>query len=76
MAEEEVVTELIQGKATVKNITKEVMRIMSNVEERENLRYRLLQVRKSLGDPGVLDRVAVRMIEFLKERRQDEKISI
>ena len=76
VAGEEVATELIQSEATVKNITKEVVRIMSNSEERENLRSRLLQVRKSLGDPGVLDRVAVRMIEFLKERRQDEKISI
>ena len=65
-------TPLLQAK----NITKEVVRIMSNSEERENLRSRLLQVRKSLGDPGALDRVAVRMIEFLKERRQDEKISI
>jgi lipid-A-disaccharide synthase len=76
VAGEEVATELIQSEATVKNITKEVVRIMSNSEERENLRSRLLQVRQSLGDPGVLDRVAVRMIDFLKERRQDEKISI
>jgi lipid-A-disaccharide synthase len=76
VAGEEVVTELIQNKATVKNITKEVLRVMSNSEERESLRVRLLQVRKSLGNPGVLDRVAVRMIEFLRERRQNEKISI
>ena len=76
VAQEEVVTELIQGKATVKNITKEVVMILNDSEGRENLRSRLLQVRKSLGDPGVLDRVAERMIEFLRERRQDEKISI
>ena len=76
VAEEEVVTELIQGKATVKNITKEVVMILNDSEGRENLRSRLMQVRKSLGDPGVLDRVAERMIEFLRERRQDEKISI
>ena len=76
VAGEEVVTELIQNKATVKNITKEAVRIMSNSEERENLRSRLLQVGKSLGSPGVLDRVAVSIIEFLRERRQDEKISI
>jgi len=76
VAGEKVVTELIQGKATVKNITKEVVLILNDSEGRENLRSRLLQVRKSLGDPGVLDRVAERMIEFLRERRQDEKISI
>jgi len=76
VAGEEVVTELIQSKATVKNITKEVVMILNDSEGRENLRSRLLQVRKSLGDPGVLDRVAERMIEFLRERRQDEKISI
>ena len=76
VAGEEVVTELIQNKATVKNITKEVVRIMNNSRESESLRYRLLQIRKSLGDPGVLDRVAVRMIEFIREQRQNEKISI
>ena len=76
VAGEEVVTELIQGKATVKNITKEVVMILNDPERRKNLQSRLLQVRKSLGDPGVLDRVAEHMIEFLRERRQDEKISI
>jgi len=76
IAGEEVVTELIQNKATVKNITKEVVRIMNNSRESASLRSRLLQIRKSLGDPGVLDRVAVGMIEFIREQRQNEKISI
>jgi len=76
VAGEEVVTELIQGKATVKNITKEVVMFLNDSEKRENLRSRLLQVRKSLGDPGVLDRVAERMIEFIRDRGQDEKISV
>ena len=76
VAGEEVVPELIQSKATVKNITKEVITLMNNSERRENLRSRLLKVRKSLGDPGVLDRVAESMIDFIKERRKGEKISI
>ena len=76
VAGEEVVTELIQNKATVKNIATEVVKIMDNSKERENIRSRLLQVRKSLGDPGVLNRAAVGMIEFLREQKKDEKISI
>ena len=61
---------------TIKNITKEVVTIMYDSERRENLRSRLLKVRKSLGDPGVLDRVAESMIDFIRERRKGEKISI
>ena len=76
VAGEEVVPELIQSKATVKNITKEVVTIMYDSERRDNLRSRLLKVRKSLGDPGVLDRVAESMIDFIRERRKGEKISI
>jgi lipid-A-disaccharide synthase len=76
VAGEEVVPELIQSKATVKNITKEVVTLMNDTGRRENLRSRLLKVRKSLGDPGVLDRVAESMIDFIRERRKGEKISI
>ena len=76
VAGEEVVPELIQSKATVKNITKEVVTLMNDTGRRENLRSRLLKVRKSLGDPGVLDRVAESMINFIRERRKGEKISI
>ena len=76
VAEEEVVTELIQNEATIENVTKEAMKILSDSETQENLRARLLQVRNSLGEPGVLDRTAVRILEFLEERRQDEKVSI
>ena len=76
VAEEEVVTELIQNKATVQNVTKEVLKIINNPEKHEKLRYRLLQVRDSLGEPGVLDRLAARILEFLRERKRNEKISI
>ena len=76
VAEEKVVTELIQNEATVENVTKEALKILSDPEKHENLRSRLLQVRNSLGEPGVLDRTAMRILQFLRERRQDEKISI
>ena len=76
VAEEEVATELIQNEATVENVTKEAVQTLNDPEKHENLRSRLLQVRNSLGEPGVLDRAAMRILEFLRERRQDEKISI
>ena len=76
VAEEEVVTELIQNEATVENITKEATKFLCDPEKHENLRRRLLQLRNSLGEPGVLDRVAIRILDFLRERQQNEKISI
>lgn len=76
VAEEEVVPELIQNKATVENITKEAVKIINDPEKHNNLRLRLLQIRNSLGEPGVLDRAAVSILEFLRERRKHEKISI
>ena len=76
VAEEEVATELIQNEATVENVTKEAVQTLNDPEKHENLRSRLLQVRNSLGESGVLDRAAMRILEFLRERRQDEKISI
>jgi lipid-A-disaccharide synthase len=76
VAEEEVVTELIQNEATVENITKEAVKFLYDPEKNENLRCRLLKLRNSLGKPGVLDRVAIRILDFLRERKQNEKISI
>jgi len=76
VAGEEVATELIQSKATVENITKEALSILTNTEKEESLRHRLLQIRSSLGEPGVLDRVAVGILDFLEKQRRHEKISI
>ena len=76
VAGEEVATELIQSKATVENITKEALSILTNSEKEESLRHRLLQIRSSLGEPGVLDRVAVGILDFLEKQRRHEKISI
>jgi len=73
---DEVVPELIQNKATVENISKEVVKILSDPEKHANLRSRLLQVRKYLGEPGVSDRAASRILEFLRERSRNEKVSI
>ena len=66
VAGEGVVTELIQGEATVDNVTKETLKILGDSEMREKLRSRLIQVRSSLGEAGVTDRVAVRILEFFK----------
>ena len=76
VASEEVATELIQSKATVKNITKEALNILTNSKKEESLRHRLLQIRDSLGESGVLDRVAMGILDFLEKQRRYEKISI
>ncbi len=66
VAGEGVVTELIQNEATVENVTKEALKVLSDSEMHERVRSRLLQVRSSLGEPGVTDRVAARILEFYK----------
>jgi len=66
VAGEGVVTELIQNEATVENVTKEALKVLSDSGMHERVRSRLLQVRSSLGEPGVTDRVAARILEFYK----------
>ncbi|MCH8156195.1 MAG: lipid-A-disaccharide synthase [Nitrospinae bacterium] len=76
VAGEKVVPELIQSQATVENIVDAALNVLNDPERHENIRSRLLQVRGSLGEPGVMGRVARRIFEILQERTQHEKISI
>ncbi|KMP11794.1 lipid-A-disaccharide synthase [Candidatus Nitromaritima sp. SCGC AAA799-A02] len=76
VAGETVVPELIQSRATVENVVSEALKVLNDPARHESLRSRLLQVRNSLGEPGVLSRVAGRILEFLQERTRHEKISV
>ena len=70
VAGEKVVPELIQNKATAKNIADEALKVLDDPEKHGILRSRLFQVRGSLGEPGVMDRVAGRILKIIQEPGQ------
>ena len=76
VAGEKVVPELIQNKATAKNVADEALKVLDDPEKHRILRSRLFQVRGSLGEPGVMDRIAGRIFKVLQEPPLHEKISV
>ena len=75
VAGEKVVPELIQGQATPENIKQEAMQLLKHPERLEAMRSRLLKIRESLGKPGVMNRVAKSICQYLDEPPGNEKVS-
>ena len=73
VAEEEVATELIQDKVTAKNISEEVLVLLRAPEKEKAIRERLLKLRDSLGEPGVMKAVAKRIADFMDELNSNEE---
>ena len=67
VAGESVVPELIQSKANAENIAAEILKLLKNPEYCQEVRARLLLVRKNLGRPGVMKAVAARMVDSLSK---------
>ena len=67
VAEEKVAPELIQKKANANNIALEILKILKNPEYCQEIRNRLLLVRKNLGRPGVMKAVAASMADSLSK---------
>ena len=65
VAGESVVPELIQSKANAENIAAEILKLLKNPEYCQEVRARLLLVRKNLGKPGVMKAVAASMVDSL-----------
>ncbi len=76
VAGEEVVPELIQHKVTAENISSEVLAILRTPEKEQAVRERLLKIRKSLGEPGVMKAVAKRIADFMVELSANEKTPV
>ena len=76
VAGEGVAPELIQGKANADNIAAETLKLLKNPEHCQEVRERLLLVRKNLGSPGVMKAVASSMADSLSKITPHEKISI
>tara|TARA_B100001123_G_scaffold213391_1_gene240938 strand:+ start:1109 stop:2281 length:1173 start_codon:yes stop_codon:yes gene_type:complete len=75
VAEERVAPELIQKKANANNIASEILKILKNPEYCNEIRNRLLLVRKNLGRPGVMKAVAASIADSLSKFTQHEKVS-
>ena len=67
VARESVVPELIQSKANAENIAAEILKLLKNPEYCQEVRARLLLVRKNLGSPGVMKAVAASMVDSLSK---------
>ena len=67
VAGESVVPELIQSKANAENIAAEILKLLKNPEYCQEVRARLLLVRKNLGRPGVMKAVAASMVDSLSK---------
>jgi lipid-A-disaccharide synthase len=76
VAEEEVAPELIQNKVTAENISNEVLKILQVPEKEQAVRERLLKIRDSLGEPGVMQVVAKRIADFMNELSANEKTPV
>ncbi len=78
VAEEDVVPELLNEQVNPENIFQEAKKILLDPEKSKSVRSRLLEVRSSLGQPGVLDRIANSIITALNlpNRTSNEKISL
>lgn len=65
--DKEVVRELIQGKCTKEAMSMELMKILSNSEEKKRLQTDYRQLRDILGGKGASQKAAQVIHEFLKE---------
>ena len=74
-AGEKVVAELIQGEANPENIKREALVLLQNPERMKAVRSRLLEIRETLGEPGVMKRVAESICRYLDRPLANEKVS-
>lgn len=71
-----VAPELIQSEANSENIAAETLKILKNPEHCQEIRNRLLIIRKKLGNPGVMKAVAASLADSLSKLTPHEKISL
>ena len=71
-----ILPELIQHKVTAENISSEALAILRTPEKEQAMRERLLKIRESLGEPGVMKAVAKRIADFMVELSANEKTPV
>lgn len=68
VAGRKIVPEFIQFKASPRNISDEVLRILQNLTEIERMKNELAQVKSSLGEKGASTRASQIILDFLMAR--------
>ncbi|MCX5711257.1 MAG: lipid-A-disaccharide synthase, partial [Candidatus Omnitrophica bacterium] len=68
VAGKEIVPEFIQLRATPKNISREVIRLLNNSAELEEMKQNLSRIKSSLGEPGASLRAAQIITNFLDKK--------
>ena len=68
VAGKRIVPELIQHEANWKNISEIAVDWLKNPDNLTNIRNELVQVRKKMGHPGVNERVAGIINDFIKKK--------
>jgi len=76
VAGEKVVAELIQEEVTAENIAREAVAVLGNPERQRFVRERLLKIKETLGEPGVMERVARSISLYLDKPIGNEKIPV
>ena len=76
VAGELVVPELIQAQLTPKNVANEAISILGNPDRLETIRSRLAEIRGTLGEEGVTQKIAASISEYLDLRASHEKTSV
>lgn len=66
LAGREITPELLQWKATPKNIAEATLAYLTDPEKKENMRADLAKIRESLGNPGASRRAAGAIADFMK----------
>ncbi|CAI2717184.1 lipid-A-disaccharide synthase [Nitrospina watsonii] len=65
VAEEQVATELLNEQVTPKAIADETLKVLNDAERAARFHQQLKDVRRSLGEPGVVDRIAQNILDSL-----------
>jgi len=78
VAEEQVAPELLNEQVTPHNIAGEALKVLNDPEHAAAVRKRLKDVRRSLGEPGVVTRIARSILDSLNlpAGKADEKVSL
>lgn len=79
VAGEQVATELLNEQVTPEAIANEALKVLNDPQHAAEFRQRLKDVRRSLGEPGVVDRIAHSILDSLNPPAagpSDEKVSL
>ena len=66
LANETIYPELIQGAATAENIAREALQLLNDAKRRDEVKIKLAQIVKSLGEPGASQRAAQAVVSLLR----------